>query len=97
MGSEIVYCNTCGNRILERDFKKGRAVTILKRDYCSKCMVEVIKANKPKDAAWRPRTQRVPKADPLPSKLKMSLPFLIAIGIGVIALILLIIVVFRGG
>lgn len=37
MGREIVYCEGCGERILEEEFVKGRAVTILDKNYCGTC------------------------------------------------------------
>jgi hypothetical protein len=43
MGKEIVYCSVCGGRILESDFKKGKAVTVLKRNYCPNCAKDVVK------------------------------------------------------
>lgn len=98
MGSEIVYCSVCGDRILERDFQKGRAITILKKTYCARCMVDVVKdsgpADHPAQVPKKSRTQRLPKADPLP-RIRISIPFLVAIGIGVLALILLVVVLSR--
>lgn len=32
---EIVYYTTCGDRLLGSDFEKGRAVIIIKRQYCA--------------------------------------------------------------
>ena len=85
MGSEIVYCNTCGTRLLESDFKKGRAKTILTRNYCLGCMPE--EAPKPKEETKqrKMRTTRVPRATKPPS------PWPIRIGIGVAILVFIII------
>ncbi len=40
MGHGIVYCESCGERLLESDFQKGHAVTVLNKNYCSKCRPE---------------------------------------------------------
>lgn len=37
MGREIVYCDLCGERILEADFEKGRAYTAGNKNYCPGC------------------------------------------------------------
>lgn len=89
MGSEIVYCSVCGDRILERDFQKGKAVTVLKKNYCSVCMVEVVKAEEPKRKI---RTTRIPKMEERPSRR----PLYIGIAIAIVAFILVMIVLTRG-
>ena len=103
MGGGSVYCNVCGDRILQRDFHKGRAVTILKKNYCAKCMGDVVKAGAQTEAGReevgtglrRIRTQRIPKAD-APPRFKLTMPFLIALGVIGLALLLLWIVLARG-
>jgi hypothetical protein len=42
MGQQIVYCNTCGIQILASEFEKGRAVTILRKNYCKVCMTVAV-------------------------------------------------------
>jgi len=37
LGREIVYCDVCGERILEPDFEKNRAITVENRNYCPGC------------------------------------------------------------
>ena len=37
MGREIVYCDLCGDRILETDFEKGRAFAAGNKNYCPNC------------------------------------------------------------
>ncbi len=37
MGREIVYCDICGERILETDFEKTSAFTAKNKSYCPKC------------------------------------------------------------
>lgn len=96
MGSEIVYCNVCGDRILERDFQKGRAVVAEGRNYCHKCILKA--PAKKKDTSMLPkkqRTTRIPKNDP-PSRLKKWFPYILVIGIFIIVVILGIVVFLRG-
>jgi hypothetical protein len=38
MGREIVYCDSCGDRIVAADFDKGRARTFQNKNYCHKCV-----------------------------------------------------------
>lgn len=104
MGSEIVYCTVCGERILESEFKKGKAFTILKKNYCRKCAKDVVKASpaiSPDGNAFKPptprevQTRRLPLADKPPKILPVPIPYIVAIGIGVLAVILLLIVLFR--
>jgi hypothetical protein len=110
MGQEIVYCSVCGDRILESHFKKGKAVTLLKKNYCPKCAQNVVKESPKKEAASpstaeppSPRkleTRRIPMADKPyrpGGKLPIPMPFIVAIAIGVIAIFLLIVVLRRGG
>lgn len=41
MGHGIVYCETCGDRLVEGDFQKGAAVTVNHKTYCAKCKTAV--------------------------------------------------------
>lgn len=103
MGNEIVYCSTCGERIPSADFEKGRALTILQRHYCKKCVrnvkeaspVEASTPSKSKEEvipqAPRPRTARIP-AMKEPSSRRWN-PYLIAALIGALAIGLLLYVV----
>ena len=110
MGQGIVYCGVCGERILEPDFTKGKAVTINRMNYCPKCAKDVVKEGQVKGGATpssadppSPRkleTRRVPLADKRyrpGAKFPIPMPFLVAIAVGVIAIILLVIVLSRGG
>jgi hypothetical protein len=38
MGREIVYCDSCGDRIVAADFDRGRARTVQNKNYCHKCV-----------------------------------------------------------
>ncbi len=53
MGKEIVYCEICGDRILEQEFAKGRAVTVLNKNYCVKCKAEVAPDEEPAPESGR--------------------------------------------
>jgi hypothetical protein len=107
MGKGIVYCSVCGDRILECEFDRDKAVTLLGKDYCPKCAKNVVKQSaKKREAAAEPaiapparirKTQSIPLANK-PTKMPvLQMPFIIAIVIGVAALILLIVVLSRGG
>lgn len=100
-GMEIVYCSVCGHRIPESDFRKGKAVTVLKRHYCKDCASQVVKessegsSHNPTETPkqFRIRTQRTPMADPVkPGSPKI--PYLIAAAVGLVALALLLFVLF---
>jgi hypothetical protein len=41
MGRPIVYCDSCGDRILDDEFEKGRAVAVHKKNYCARCAKNV--------------------------------------------------------
>lgn len=100
MGQEIVYCSVCGDRITSADLDKGKAVMLLKKYFCRKCAVTVVKesAEPDHDPTVTPqqvkvRTQRIPLADK-PRLANNRVPFLIAAAIGVVALLLLLYVLF---
>lgn len=110
MGKEIVYCSVCGERILESDFKKGNAVTVLKKNHCRKCAKDVVKKSQEKEAIpstsseppslRKLETRRIPMADKPyrpGGKFPIPMPFMVAIGVGVLALVLLILVLSRSG
>jgi hypothetical protein len=42
VGSEIQYCDGCGERVLSRDFESGKAVWVEHRAYCPKCKLNVL-------------------------------------------------------
>lgn len=108
MGKGIVYCSVCGDRILERDFDRGKAVTVLGKDYCPKCARTVVKdsaetanASQPPTAPSlrKPRTARSPLADPreVPAKKPfIPMPYIIALLIAILAVILFVFVLTRG-
>lgn len=56
VGRGIVYCHACGARLLEADFETGRAITLLKRSYCSACAKALATAapETPEHSAPRP-------------------------------------------
>lgn len=41
MGRPIVYCDSCGDRILDGEFEKGRAVSVHNKNYCVRCAKNV--------------------------------------------------------
>lgn len=98
MGNEIVYCHKCGDRLLQSDFEKGRAVVILKRSYCGKCS-EALKTGTskvPVGPAVQPaarQTRRIPVARQPERRLKVSRSQLIAL-LAILAFILLVLIVF---
>ncbi len=49
-GSGEMVCDVCGGPIDPVDFDKGRAVMVLKRRYCSKCMTDAIQKSRTPDA-----------------------------------------------
>jgi len=109
MGKEIVYCDVCGDRILESEFEKGNAVTLLKKKYCRKCSRTLDKVTATPDVDSSSVKTPLPrklqlrslapadKRDAAPQKPALSMPFIIAIGIGIVVVILLIVVLSRSG
>ena len=110
MGKGIVYCSVCGARILESHFKQGGAITFLTKNYCSTCAKDVDKLKSetqdtPSTTGEPPsprrlETRRVPLANSPRrpgGKLPIQMPLIVAIVIGLIALLLLIIVLSRDG
>lgn len=63
MGQEIVYCNSCGLRILESDLRHGRAAVLRGKNYCKDCMAAA--GGTPEGVVPEPqaaKTSRIPKA-----------------------------------
>jgi hypothetical protein len=58
MGREIVYCDVCGDRILEQDFERGRAATVQNRNYCAKCRKQVFETHERAPEAASPGAPR---------------------------------------
>jgi len=104
---EIVYCSVCGERIVEKDFEKGKAVTILQKNYCPRCAEGVVRANaEPGKGRERGKTSsprklqiRPPLKEPEPQvkRSPLSTPTAVAILIGIAALALLALALGRGG
>ena len=65
MGQEAVFCNFCGRHIPPSDFQKGRAVVLLKRNYCSKCLAEAVR--KSKEAPGPKKQESAPSAPAITS------------------------------
>ena len=108
MGQEIVYCNLCGNRILESEFRKGRALTVLKKNYCPTCAQERVPVSAPSDVGRKEggKTRNPGSGQPRRTtttdisaaalrKRSIPLPFIVAIGIGIIVVVLLWVVLSR--
>jgi hypothetical protein len=72
MGKEIVYCDICGDRILEAEFEKGKAITILNKNYCTNCKDDAVKNITMEDVMEEPAAARPPpvsaarKSNPAP-------------------------------
>jgi hypothetical protein len=47
MGKEAWTCRRCGSRIPDSEFKKGRAVIVLRRAYCGRCTDQVTQGGAP--------------------------------------------------
>jgi len=64
MGREVVYCDFCGERLLPKDLEKGRAVVLLKKKYCPKCLKEALEKGRSAGArdAAPPRGEGPPTA-----------------------------------
>lgn len=77
MGTEIVYCSSCQNRILGSDFQKGAAFRFEGQVYCAKCAPEAAKAAKTLPPPTRPRkttTARIPIPDRTPASGTRAAP-----------------------
>ncbi len=100
MGREIVYCSQCGDRITSSDLDKGRGAMVLKRYFCKKCVKNVIDKSDPEpDATDTPpllRTRPVRALSGANSRARLHglLPYFIAVGIGVVAIGLLLFILF---
>jgi len=64
VGREIVYCNQCGLRITAADFEKGRAATVLGKNYCRRCMKDVIGEETPAEKTERPTSKTPARGSP---------------------------------
>ena len=42
-------CDFCGEEIAASDFEAGRAATVMKKSYCSSCMIAAIERSKRED------------------------------------------------
>lgn len=54
MGTGILYCAECGDRLVEADFKKGTAVTLHNKTYCSKCVSTIAGGPRGSSALLKP-------------------------------------------
>jgi hypothetical protein len=127
MGKEIVYCEICGDRILEQEFEKGRAITVLNKNYCFNCKDEAVKnitmedvedddldpgpepapppARRPGGTRLLPRrgagqTRKRPAPQPFPPEARQKhskAPLLIGGGVGITAMVVLIVVIATSG
>jgi hypothetical protein len=68
MGREIVYCEQCGDRILGSEFEAGKAITLMHKNYCARCMPEAIKGIDPKEVKRILEAQRKAKPTPAPKQ-----------------------------
>lgn len=65
MGTKILYCGGCGNRILGSDFEEGRASHHADRSYCATC--RAVPAPAPVPAPARPDTRVRRAVRPVPA------------------------------
>ncbi len=107
MGRQIVYCQVCGERILEQDLDAGKAVSAAGHNYCSKCRdqapAEVLRAAAPatpKRAPAPPSTRierPLPAHHHAPAPAKSNNGIIIGAVVGVVVLILLVAVFAMSG
>jgi len=53
MGRRIVYCETCGVRLSEEDFRLGKAAHHLRRPFCAACKPPTAVEEDVEQPAWR--------------------------------------------
>jgi len=62
LGKQIVYCQVCGERILESDLEAGRALSVAGHNFCGKCRdqapADLIPQDLPEPARRSPSTPR---------------------------------------
>ena len=76
MGKEIVYCETCGNRITEEDFEKNEAMNLGNKNYCPKCKDQGLKDYNPAYEELESQLDEPEPASGLPgSKFKQTKSF----------------------
>ena len=63
MGQEILYCHSCGTKLLSDDFTRGRAHTFNNRQFCKTCVPTGMSPAMipPPKPSPRPSTQRIQK------------------------------------
>jgi len=66
VGHAIVYCDVCGDRILDEEFERRRAVTVQNKSYCPTCAKNVFGSSMP-EVDTRPRSH-VMKPEPEPPR-----------------------------
>jgi hypothetical protein len=59
-----IPCDFCDAMILPEDFQNGKAVILLKKNYCETCMAAAVKRSKQKHAAPSPAFQTPPPRPP---------------------------------
>ena len=73
MGHAIVYCDVCGDRILDEEFERRRAVTVQNKSYCPTCAKNVFGGSMPDEDA-RPRSHMKPEPLRPPTTIRASRP-----------------------
>jgi hypothetical protein len=71
MGREIVYCDTCGDRILAEEFERGKAVTTAGKSYCRRCAPAVASPDPPAPST-APQGRAFEKAGGSPTKTRRA-------------------------
>jgi len=61
VGKEIVYCEICGTRILEREFEQGKAITLLNKHYCMNCKQDAVQNIAVEDFSTERLESEIPK------------------------------------
>lgn len=71
MGHSIVYCDKCGQRLKEEDFRRGRASIADNRNYCESCRPAGSSSVLPKVPGPRSSSTRIPQ-QPAAGKISSS-------------------------
>jgi hypothetical protein len=71
MGKPIVYCDSCGERLRDEDFGRGRAFTLENRNFCANCRPEGAQPAPPRPAS---SSQRIPVSNLTPRRAMSALP-----------------------
>lgn len=71
MGKSIVYCDGCGNRLLDEEFARGKAFSVENRSFCAACKPAGAKAAPPPLPS---SSSRIPTAGITPRRATSAVP-----------------------